>query len=32
VHGWGTLCGTLNGAAFVFQVLSADPAPLTDAM
>jgi hypothetical protein len=32
VMGWGTLCGTLNGAAAAFALLSAQPAPLTAAL
>jgi hypothetical protein len=32
VHGWATLCGTLNGAAAAFQLLSTEPAKLTDAL
>jgi hypothetical protein len=28
VGGWGTLCGTLNGAAAAFALLSANPNPL----
>jgi hypothetical protein len=27
---WGTLCGTLNGAAAAIQLVSADPKPLID--
>ncbi len=30
VHGWGTLCGCLNGCAAAIQVLSANPEPLVD--
>jgi hypothetical protein len=32
VRGWGTLCGTLNGAAAAFALLSAEPGPLTAAL
>jgi hypothetical protein len=32
VQGWGTLCGALNGAAAAFQLLSPEPAKLTDAL
>jgi hypothetical protein len=32
VHGWATLCGALNGAAAAFQLLSTEPAKLTDAL
>jgi hypothetical protein len=32
VMGWGTLCGTLNGAAAAFALLSAQPGPLTAAL
>jgi hypothetical protein len=32
IHGWGTLCGSLNGAAACFQILSKTPAPLTTAL
>ncbi len=32
VAGWGTLCGALNGAAAAFQLLSAKPQPLVDAL
>lgn len=30
VHGWGTLCGSLNGCAAAIQLLSPNPAPLID--
>ncbi|NWJ40340.1 MAG: C_GCAxxG_C_C family protein [Geothrix sp.] len=30
VHGWGTLCGCLNGCAAAIQVLSANPEPVID--
>ena len=30
VHGWGTLCGCLNGCAAAIQVLSSNPEPLVD--
>ena len=32
VAGWGTLCGTLNGAAAAFALLSPQPAPLIAAL
>ncbi len=32
VGGWGTLCGTLNGAAAALALLSANPAPLIAAL
>ncbi len=32
VQGWGTLCGALNGSAAAFQLLSAKPDALTDAL
>ncbi|ACG71571.1 split soret cytochrome c precursor [Anaeromyxobacter sp. K] len=32
VAGWATLCGALNGAAAAFQLLSAKPEPLVDAL
>ena len=30
VHGWGTLCGSLNGCAAAIQMLSPNPEPLID--
>ncbi len=30
VAGWGTLCGTLNGAAATIQLVSEDPEPVID--
>jgi hypothetical protein len=30
VHGWGTLCGSLNGCAAAIQMLSPNPEPLVD--
>jgi hypothetical protein len=30
VHGWGTLCGSLNGCAAAIQLFSANPEPLID--
>lgn len=30
VHGWGTLCGCLNGCAAAIQALSANPEPVID--
>ncbi|HSH69878.1 MAG TPA: C-GCAxxG-C-C family protein [Deferrisomatales bacterium] len=30
VAGWGTLCGTLNGAAAAIHLVSADPEPVID--
>lgn len=32
VSGWGTLCGTLNGGAAAFALLSPNPAPLISAL
>jgi hypothetical protein len=32
VNGWATLCGALNGSAAAFQLLSAKPEPLIDAL
>lgn len=32
VQGWATLCGSLNGAAAAFALLSHKPGPLTDAL
>lgn len=32
INGWGTVCGTLNGSAAAFQLLSATPGPLVDAL
>jgi hypothetical protein len=30
VNGWGTLCGTMNGAAYAINLASPDPRPLID--
>jgi hypothetical protein len=32
IGGWGTACGTLNGAAAALQLLSPQPRPLVDAL
>lgn len=32
INGWATLCGSLNGAAAAFKLLSKDPDPLVDAL
>lgn len=30
VNGWGSICGTLNGAAYALNLISPDPRPLID--
>lgn len=30
VNGWGSLCGTMNGAAYALNLVSPDPRPLID--
>lgn len=30
VNGWGSLCGTMNGAAYAINLVSPDPRPLID--
>lgn len=32
INGWGTVCGALNGSAAAFQLISARPGPLVDAL